>query len=69
MTTQRKLPEELLIESEELTNDAHSNHGIGEAVIVRSSTRLIDSNARVEVAVADLLTNLACSLQKQQIKL
>jgi ABC-type multidrug transport system fused ATPase/permease subunit len=58
MSADIKSQQELIQETEALAFKAKSNHRMGEGYIIESNARLIESNARVEGEIGNLINEL-----------
>lgn len=58
MNIDRKSQDELIRETDTLAAQAKSNHRLGESYIIESNAKLIESNARVEGEVGNLINEL-----------
>lgn len=58
MNIDRKSQDELIQEANSLAAQAKGNHRIGESYVIESNAKLIESNARVEGQVANLINKL-----------
>ena len=58
MNIGRKSQHQLVQETEALASQAKANHRLGESYIVESNAKLIESNARVEGEIGNLINKL-----------
>ncbi len=58
MNLDRKSQQQLIRETEELATNAKNNMRLGDSYVIRSNAKLIESNARVEGEIGNLINKL-----------